>query len=71
MLADIAQKLVAKAVDGVLSEVEMGSVHTVQTGFVGRPSILGSVLRIEGAVEEFLFETRVPSLSHGWLWESL
>lgn len=46
--------------------------------------MLGSVLRIEGAVEEFLFDMRqsvgvflfdiaaaFPSLSHEWLWEAL
>lgn len=46
--------------------------------------MLGSVLRIEGAVEGFLFDVRqsvgvflfgiaaaFPSLSHEWLWEAL
>lgn len=55
-LADNAQKLVAKAVHGVLATVAATTVHEVQTGFLGVRSMLGSALRIEGAVEEFLFE---------------
>lgn len=83
-LADTAQKLVAKAVDGVFAEVASTTVHTAQTGFVKRRSMLESVLRIEGATEECLFDTRksvgvilfeieaaFPSWSHEWLWEAL
>lgn len=57
-LADIAQKLMPNALDGFLASAAARSVHPVQAGFVGRRSMLSSVLRAEGAVEEFLYDLR-------------
>lgn len=80
-LADTSQKLIARAVEHALIDVTVCCVHSVQTGFVGGRSMLESVLRIEGAIEEYLYHegrqcgvflfdvaAAFPSIAQDWLW---
>lgn len=53
-LADMSQKLVAKVVEHVLAVITTCCAHAFQTGFVGGRSMMESVLRIDGAIEEYL-----------------
>lgn len=80
-LTDTTQKLVAKAVEHALVAVTTCCVHEVHIGFVGGRSMLESVLRIEGAIEELLLHMRrqcgvflfvvaaaFPPVAQAWLW---